>query len=219
MRRQVLDRIGYLDRSLHYVMDYDYWLRAAISGLRIERAPGCIAGFREHSASKSVLHEARFWVEAARVFDRVFGQRELPAELYRIERRARARLHWNTALSLQRAGLRSEAQTHSALSVDTYHLTMTIEDLDFAIGKLLHGGNGRLLASACLESRIQELHSGSDASSYLQRLTARCHRTASIPQACCRRVANSIWPLLSRLTVWLYASLHSLVRNSQAQRG
>jgi GT2 family glycosyltransferase len=208
MRRQVLDRIGYLDRSLHYVMDYDYWLRAAIFGLRIERITRYIANFREHGTSKSVSHETRFWVETAQVFDRMFGQRELPAELHQIERRARAHLHWNTALCFQRAGLRSEAQAHAARSVDTYGLTMTAEDLDFAVGQLLHARNGRLLTPSCLKARFQELNSGSDAFSYLHKLAVLCYRIAFVLQICPRRVANVVWPVLSRLTVRLHTSLH-----------
>jgi len=214
MRQQVLDRIGYLDRSLHYVMDYDYWLRAAISGLRIERVPGYIASFRRHGASKTVSHEAPIWEETARVFDRLFGQRELPTGLYQIERRARARLHWHRALCFLHAGLRSEARTHSALSVDTYDLTITREDLEFAVDKLLHGTDGCLISPPGLKSRFLELNSGSDAFGFLQRLAAWCFCIASILQACCRRAAKRIWPLLFRRTVCLYAALHSQVRNS-----
>jgi GT2 family glycosyltransferase len=51
-RREVHDQLGFLDESLHYTMDYDWWLRL----LRLGR-PGTIdralCGFRIHDASKS----------------------------------------------------------------------------------------------------------------------------------------------------------------------
>ncbi|SFD94839.1 Glycosyltransferase involved in cell wall bisynthesis [Blastococcus tunisiensis] len=51
-RRSVHDELGYLDESLHYTMDYDWWLRLLTTGRpgKIDR-PMC--GFRIHDASKS----------------------------------------------------------------------------------------------------------------------------------------------------------------------
>lgn len=51
-RREVHERLGFLDESLHYTMDYDWWLR-----LRATGGPGTInrplAAFRIHGQSKS----------------------------------------------------------------------------------------------------------------------------------------------------------------------
>lgn len=51
-RREVHDQLGFLDESLHYTMDYDWWLRLLRLGNpgRIDR-PLC--AFRIHDASKS----------------------------------------------------------------------------------------------------------------------------------------------------------------------
>lgn len=51
-RRSVHERIGYLDESLHYTMDYDWWMRLLSTGRpgKIDRA---LCGFRIHDASKS----------------------------------------------------------------------------------------------------------------------------------------------------------------------
>ena len=51
-RRSVHEELGYLDESLHYTMDYDWWLRLLSTGRpgKIDRA---LCGFRIHDASKS----------------------------------------------------------------------------------------------------------------------------------------------------------------------
>ena len=51
-RRSVHESLGYLDESLHYTMDYDWWLRLLSTGRpgKIDRA---LCGFRIHDASKS----------------------------------------------------------------------------------------------------------------------------------------------------------------------
>ena len=59
-RRSLHDRLGYLDETLHYTMDYDWWLR-----LREVSRPGTIkrtvAAFRIHGQSKSgSLYEPMF---------------------------------------------------------------------------------------------------------------------------------------------------------------
>ena len=39
VRRRAWERVGPFDAALHCVMDLDYWLRAAVAGLRFERVP------------------------------------------------------------------------------------------------------------------------------------------------------------------------------------
>jgi glycosyltransferase involved in cell wall biosynthesis len=51
-RREVHDRLGLLDESLHYTMDYDWWLRLLTLGRPgVLRRP--LASFRIHDLSKS----------------------------------------------------------------------------------------------------------------------------------------------------------------------
>ncbi|MEA4906475.1 MAG: glycosyltransferase family 2 protein [Anaerolineaceae bacterium] len=51
-KRSILDHIGYLDESLHYTMDYDYWLRMG-QEYRFHYIYRHLACFRIHSSSKS----------------------------------------------------------------------------------------------------------------------------------------------------------------------
>jgi glycosyltransferase involved in cell wall biosynthesis len=71
-RRSLLDRIGYLDESLDYVMDYDLWLRAA-QETRFVRVDRVLAQFRHHGESKTVTEWPRFFREARQVARRNGG--------------------------------------------------------------------------------------------------------------------------------------------------
>lgn len=53
-RRRVFDAVGYLNDSLHYVMDYEFWLRAASKGLRFQHVPAAFAACRWHLDAKTV---------------------------------------------------------------------------------------------------------------------------------------------------------------------
>jgi glycosyltransferase involved in cell wall biosynthesis len=50
-RSDLLRTLGYFDESLHYTMDYDYWLRAGRT-FKLHFLPRYIASFRVHASSK-----------------------------------------------------------------------------------------------------------------------------------------------------------------------
>jgi glycosyltransferase involved in cell wall biosynthesis len=50
-RRQALETVGYFDESLHYTMDYDYWLRLG-QQYRLHVVRQYLARFRVHPSSK-----------------------------------------------------------------------------------------------------------------------------------------------------------------------
>jgi glycosyltransferase involved in cell wall biosynthesis len=54
IRRYVYNAIGPLDESLHYVMDYEYWMRADYANVKFKRLPLLGIGFRYHEVSKTV---------------------------------------------------------------------------------------------------------------------------------------------------------------------
>lgn len=54
-RRKVFESIGGLDESLQYSMDYEFYLRAASSGMKISHFRSYWAAYRLHGQSKSVF--------------------------------------------------------------------------------------------------------------------------------------------------------------------
>jgi glycosyltransferase involved in cell wall biosynthesis len=68
-RREVMDKVGFLDDSLHYAMDYEYFIRIARS-FPVAYVPFPAAAFRMQSSSKTVLQSEKHWREALAVSSR-----------------------------------------------------------------------------------------------------------------------------------------------------
>lgn len=68
-RRQLHERIGYLDESLHYGMDCDFWIRAALHG-KVHFTPRHLANLRGHPGTKSERCQVKLQVEYAQVHAR-----------------------------------------------------------------------------------------------------------------------------------------------------
>jgi glycosyltransferase involved in cell wall biosynthesis len=62
-RRRVFAEIGYLNDALHFVMDYEFWLRAASHGLRFHHIPYPLAACRWHVDAKTVSQRPRIQQE------------------------------------------------------------------------------------------------------------------------------------------------------------
>jgi glycosyltransferase involved in cell wall biosynthesis len=62
-RRRMVDRFGGLDQSLHYTMDYEYWLRLASGGASFAHLPATFAAWRLHAAAKSIRDRLRVHAE------------------------------------------------------------------------------------------------------------------------------------------------------------
>lgn len=68
--------IGELDTSLHYTLDYDYWLRSA-QQFELRYIPVCLAAERLHSSAKTARGGAARLLELASLGHR-YGQTQLP---------------------------------------------------------------------------------------------------------------------------------------------
>jgi glycosyltransferase involved in cell wall biosynthesis len=53
LRRNVLERYGYLDETLRYSMDYEYWIRIS-GGIRARYVDAVLSNYRLHFESKSM---------------------------------------------------------------------------------------------------------------------------------------------------------------------
>jgi hypothetical protein len=103
-RRQVMDSSGLLDETLHYSMDYEYWIRLVSAGARFERLPDAVAQFRLSAGSKTVGQTAAQAEEQLQTLARVLASPNLVqqlglahAEIDRQARRARARIALHAA--------------------------------------------------------------------------------------------------------------------------
>lgn len=96
-RRTVTDAIGGFADDLHFVFDAEYWVRMIVKGYRVVHLPGVRAAFRMHDTSKTVSQRRRFVEEWTKVFDRLYADPSLPADLRSLRADADAFLDWQFA--------------------------------------------------------------------------------------------------------------------------
>jgi GT2 family glycosyltransferase len=96
-RRHVSERIGGFDESLHYTMDLDYWLRAALAGCQLDYVPGIRAAFRLHGQSKTVSQSAAFWHDWRLMIDKIYATPNLAPEIVECMPDSYAYLDWHDA--------------------------------------------------------------------------------------------------------------------------
>lgn len=81
-RHDALRRVGYLDTSFHYSMDYDLFVRLALAGSQASRVPGPpLAAVRIWEGAKSSNRSERGVVEDFQIFARVAADPRLPKKM------------------------------------------------------------------------------------------------------------------------------------------
>jgi len=84
-RQSLHSRIGWLDESLHYGFDYEWFLRILRTTNRAVHVSQCLGAFRAHEATKSSRYQVRFDEE----YRSILRGREMPrwrVNLYRARR-------------------------------------------------------------------------------------------------------------------------------------
>lgn len=84
-RREVMERIGLFDETLHYTMDFDYWTRMVIAGYTPVYIPRPLAAFRLHGESKTTQHVIPFVQDRLRTLDKTYSATGLPPEFLRLK--------------------------------------------------------------------------------------------------------------------------------------
>ena len=73
LRRSVFERHGMLDESLHYCMDYEYWLRLGKAGVRFEYLEEKLAGSRLYAENKTLGARVKVHREINDMFKGLLG--------------------------------------------------------------------------------------------------------------------------------------------------
>jgi len=73
MRRSLLDQVGYLDEHFHFTMDFEYWVRIALTGGRGRYIPHVLAAFRSHRAAKSSSIQLHRISDRYAIYQKVFS--------------------------------------------------------------------------------------------------------------------------------------------------
>lgn len=91
-RRAVLEQLGLLDSSFHFLLDHHLWIRIAQQG-KVLHVPQTWSAARYHADAKNRAKAAEFGREAFRILEWVKSQANLREAVARVERRARASAH------------------------------------------------------------------------------------------------------------------------------
>jgi len=108
MRRPLLEKIGYLDPSYHYLLDHQLWLRIARIA-PIKHASAIWAAARQHPDAKNVAQAPGFGQEALRIRAWMETQPDLAARIARRKRAVDAGVHRLNARYLLDGGLPAPA--------------------------------------------------------------------------------------------------------------
>ena len=73
-RRRVVEQHGFLDDTLHYCMDYEYWLRLAAGGAKFAYMPVVLAGSRMHPGNKTLASRIEVHAEINAMMLKHFGR-------------------------------------------------------------------------------------------------------------------------------------------------
>jgi glycosyltransferase involved in cell wall biosynthesis len=103
MRREVLEKTGGLDQSLHYMLDHHLWLRMARLA-PIRHIPGFLAAARQHPGAKNVNQAAGFGRETLQLFERLKNEPEFAHLLKSQSRRVKGGAYRLNARYLLDAG-------------------------------------------------------------------------------------------------------------------
>lgn len=88
MRRSVINRIGLLDETLHFAMDFDYWLRLALHGGILHYSGEFLAGARMHQATKTSQIKNIAAEEQIVICNKIFSLPGLPQSVRKLEKRS-----------------------------------------------------------------------------------------------------------------------------------
>jgi glycosyltransferase involved in cell wall biosynthesis len=95
MWRRILNQCGFLDEQLHYTMDFEYWVRLLMRGVKVRYISEVLATSRLHPASKT-SNLYRVGISNLLEITEKFSK-GAPASLENIARRAMKRAYWNAA--------------------------------------------------------------------------------------------------------------------------
>ncbi|MBI4546968.1 MAG: glycosyltransferase [Ignavibacteriae bacterium] len=72
-RSSVHNKIGMFDKSLHYSMDLEFWVRGGAAGLSLIHIPVKLGKFRMIAGTKSLSTPTVFWIDNMEIFRRYNG--------------------------------------------------------------------------------------------------------------------------------------------------
>jgi hypothetical protein len=143
-RDHVLDEIGYLDESLHMVMDRDMWIRIGLK-LNLKYIAVLLANMRRYASNKSTGQIANFLPERLRVISKVVASPDVPKDIKVLKRKAYSQNYIIMGTHYYRAGELKEAKRHLMKSILVHPSRLFETNVSKTLVKSLMGKNLILL--------------------------------------------------------------------------
>jgi GT2 family glycosyltransferase len=150
-RRDVYERVGRLDTSLHFMLDHHLWIRIAEQG-KILHVPQLWAAARYHPQAKNRLKPVDFGIEAFRILDWMQSERTLSQTFANVKARARASALRVNARYLLDAG-QSVAALRAWLQALFIHPPTALQRLNILISAILQIIGLKVLRDLILQRR------------------------------------------------------------------
>jgi len=122
MKREILNTVGLLQENLHFVLDWEYWLRISMKypKHRIIALNRVIAEARDWEGNKTSIGFKRSsdspefgnFVEKRHVLDDLFKSKSLPLAISIFKNQSYSRIYWNQARQENILGFKREARKH-----------------------------------------------------------------------------------------------------------
>ena len=97
-KKEVLEKVGYINEDLHYIMDFDLWIRFSLV-TEFVKSNDFLADFRVHGSSKTIHSPFRGWPERPEVVESFFKQKDVPKSLLTEKDLIISRDYWRSGLS------------------------------------------------------------------------------------------------------------------------
>jgi hypothetical protein len=112
VHRRVIEKIGYPDPALHYVMDWEYWIRIALAIPReqVKLIYEPFAALRTWEGTKTLTGIEKICDEHRAVLEKLFASHALPTHLQKLEARSRAGTYIKQAFLQWQAGRAADAR-------------------------------------------------------------------------------------------------------------
>jgi len=140
MRRSILDQVGFLDPTYHYMLDTHLWIRMARMGT-VVHVPKIFAGARFHPTAKNVAHAPGFGRETLRLLEWMKVQPEYAGLVEQHRRRIEAGAYRLNARYLLDGGLPRQALSayYQALERDPRYTLRHWHRMIYAVMSLVGG--------------------------------------------------------------------------------
>jgi glycosyltransferase involved in cell wall biosynthesis len=138
IKKKVFESVGLLDTKLHYVMDWDLFLRIGYF-YKIDMIDDVYANFRMWSETKTSTHPEKFLLERLAVYNRFYNIPNLPEEVQEVKAKAYARAYWQLNCiyhTKEYNDLDIPDKAELKMAMNLYPLFSN--DLDFVIDQVVH---------------------------------------------------------------------------------